>query len=118
MDHNRGRKDISYLLLGDNKQKQVYAAIHTCRAMELLSEYDQSFRDQVIRLKEKGFSTEEAFCTLLGIEGDPYIELLKLETRNSNIETNSTLNTQNSKLKTILSGVHPFAGTEYSVPFH
>jgi len=33
----------------------------------------------VIRLKEKGFSTEEAFCTLLGIEGDPYIELLKLE---------------------------------------
>jgi hypothetical protein len=177
MDHNRGRKDIGYLLQGDNKQKQVYAAIHTCRAMELLSAFDptltgtypigiylpdsdidiichyareelfenvlvnafgfidgfeltrktirgeaciisrfnhsgflfeifgqarpvseqfairhmlieqkvlsdndQSFREEIIRLKEKGFSTEEAFCTLLGIEGDPYIELLKLET--------------------------------------
>jgi len=80
MDHNQDRSDISYLLKGDNKQKQEYAAIHTCRAMELLSENDPSFRDEIIRLKEKGFSTEEAFAFLLGIEGDPYENLLKLET--------------------------------------
>ncbi|MEE4255565.1 MAG: DUF4269 domain-containing protein [Bacteroidales bacterium] len=177
MDHHQDRSDLGYLLRGDNKQKQVYAAIHTCRAMELLSafdptltgtypigihlpdsdidiichyareelfenvlvnafgfregfeltrktirgeaciisrfnhngflfeifgqdrpvveqyafrhmlmehkilsEKDPAFRYELIRLKEKGLSTEEAFCTLLGIDGDPYVELLRLET--------------------------------------
>lgn len=177
MDHCQDLNDISNLLKGDNRQKQVYAAIHTCRVMELLSafdptltgtypigihlpesdidiichyareelfenvlinafgfregfeltrktirgevciisrfnhngflfeifgqarpvreqfafrhmlieqkvlsENDQSFRGEIIRLKEKGFSTEEAFASLLGIEGDPYVELLRLET--------------------------------------
>ena len=86
MDHNQGRSDISYLLKGDNKQKQEYAAIHTCRAMELLSENDQSFRDEIIRLKEKGFSTEEAFCNMLGIKGDPCTGSLNFETRNLRLE--------------------------------
>ena len=176
MDQNQDRRDIRFLREGDNKQKQVYEAIHSCRAMELLSafdatltgtyplgihlqgsdidiicqyvreeffenvlmnafgfregfslqrkeirgetsiiarfnhkeflfeifgqekpveeqyayrhmlienkllsENDKSFKDEVIRLKEKGFSTEEAFAFLMGIEGDPYIELLNFE---------------------------------------
>ncbi|RLD33842.1 MAG: hypothetical protein DRI83_08835 [Bacteroidetes bacterium] len=31
-------------------------------------------------LKEKGLSTEEAFALLLGIDGDPYENLLKFGT--------------------------------------
>jgi len=45
----------------------------------ILEEKDEHFRREVVKLKEKGLSTEEAFCFLLGIEGDPYDNLLKFE---------------------------------------
>ncbi|MCG2616804.1 DUF4269 domain-containing protein [Terrimonas sp. NA20] len=47
---------------------------------KLLNEKGEHFRKEIIRLKEKGLKTEPAFATLLGLEGDPYIALLKLET--------------------------------------
>lgn len=45
----------------------------------LLQQHGDPLRQEVIRLKKEGYKTEPAFCMLLGIEGDPYLELLKLD---------------------------------------
>ncbi|MDW3191758.1 MAG: DUF4269 domain-containing protein [Cytophagales bacterium] len=50
---------------------------HMVKEYETLQQKGPSFKKQVIELKEQGFSTEIAFAQLLGIEGDPYLELLK-----------------------------------------
>ncbi|MEJ8757136.1 DUF4269 domain-containing protein [Pontibacter sp. H259] len=44
----------------------------------LLSRGDQ-FRQTIRELKVKGFKTEPAFAHALGLQGDPYLELLKYE---------------------------------------
>jgi len=46
---------------------------------QLLKEKGESFRKEIIRLKETGLKTEPAFATLLNLQGDPYTELLKFE---------------------------------------
>lgn len=46
---------------------------------KILLEYGQEFTDRIIALKKLGLKTEPAFCKLLGISGNPYLELLKLE---------------------------------------
>lgn len=46
---------------------------------QILNSKDDEFRAQIIELKKLGFKTEPAFAKLLGIDGDPYQELLKLE---------------------------------------
>ena len=53
-----------------------YAYRHMLKEYEILNTNDESFRKSVVELKEKGLSTEEAFASLLGIEGDPYEGLL------------------------------------------
>jgi hypothetical protein len=53
-----------------------YAYRHMIREYEILNTKDENFRKQVLALKQKGLSTEEAFASLLGIEGDPYNGLL------------------------------------------
>ncbi|WP_162618770.1 DUF4269 domain-containing protein [Pedobacter yulinensis] len=45
----------------------------------VLRKYGNEFRAAVISLKRRGASTEEAFCKLLGLPGNPYIALLSLE---------------------------------------
>ncbi|WP_419902951.1 DUF4269 domain-containing protein [Kiloniella sp.] len=45
----------------------------------LLELFGPSFKQSVIALKKQGIKTEPAFAKLLGIVGDPYINLLKLE---------------------------------------
>ena len=47
------------------------------RILELLGD---EFKQQVVKLKQEGLKTEPAFAQLLEIEGDPYQQLLKLET--------------------------------------
>jgi hypothetical protein len=37
----------------------------------------ESFRQEIVRLKKEGLKTEPAFGKLLGLEGNPYEELLK-----------------------------------------
>lgn len=43
---------------------------------KILSKQGDEFKKQIIALKRSGIKTEPAFCTLLGIAGDPYLELL------------------------------------------
>jgi hypothetical protein len=59
--------------------EEQYAYRHMIKEYEILQANDDDFREGIISLKEKGLSTEEAFASLLGIEGDPYIELLNFE---------------------------------------
>lgn len=46
---------------------------------KLLVEGGDKFRKRIIELKEKGYKTEPAFALELGLEGDPYEALLKLD---------------------------------------
>lgn len=45
----------------------------------ILNEKGAEFREKVIKLKSNGMKTEPAFAKLLGLTGNPYSELLKLE---------------------------------------
>ncbi|WP_020590499.1 DUF4269 domain-containing protein [Kiloniella laminariae] len=52
---------------------------HFAIEKRLLDLCGPSFKQSVIALKNRGIKTEPAFAELLGIKGDPYINLLKLE---------------------------------------
>lgn len=56
--------------------QEQYAYRHMLIESQLLESNDEIFKKDIISLKEKGLSTEEAFASLLGIEGDPYDGLL------------------------------------------
>ena len=56
--------------------KEQYAYRHMLIEARILEENDDTFKFSIVRLKEKGLSTEEAFAFLLKIEGDPYNNLL------------------------------------------
>ncbi len=46
---------------------------------KILKRMGDAFKVQVIDLKKLGVKTEPAFCQLLGIQGDPYLNLLLQE---------------------------------------
>lgn len=52
---------------------------HMLVEYKILQQKGESFRRQIIRLKQQGIKTEPAFAKLLGIEGDPYLGLLEYE---------------------------------------
>ncbi len=60
--------------------EEQYAYRHMVIEDMILSGRGEGFRKEVLILKEKGLSTEEAFALLLGIDGDPYENLLKFGT--------------------------------------
>ncbi len=47
---------------------------------KILSSKGDEFRAEIIRLKQDGLKTEPAFAKMLGLQGNPYEELLKFET--------------------------------------
>lgn len=62
--------------------KRQLAYRHMIIEHDLLNQYGEKFRQQIIELKQQGHKTEQAFALLLGLTGDPYIELLKFEKSN------------------------------------
>jgi hypothetical protein len=59
--------------------EQQHAFRHMLIEEQLLQRYGAKFRQQVLALKRQGYKTEPAFAKLLGITGDPYLQLLDLE---------------------------------------
>ncbi len=59
--------------------KQQFAYRHMIVEHNLLKEYGEKLRQQVVGLKRQGHKTEPAFGLALGLTGDPYMELLKFE---------------------------------------
>lgn len=60
--------------------KKQFAYRHLVVEHNLLHQYGEKFRLQIIELKRLGHKTEPAFAIALDLTGDPYTELLKLET--------------------------------------
>lgn len=60
--------------------KQQIAYKHMIIEHKLLNQHGEAFRQKIIELKRQGYKTEPAFALLLGLTGDPYNELLKVET--------------------------------------
>lgn len=60
--------------------RQQFAYRHLIIEYNLLNQYGEKFRQQIIELKRQGHKTEPAFAIALDLTGDPYIELLKVET--------------------------------------
>ncbi|WP_343523377.1 DUF4269 domain-containing protein [Pedobacter sp.] len=57
---------------------QQNAYRHMLIEHQILLERGEIFRQEIIRLKNKGIKTEPAFAQLLGLKGDPYEALLGL----------------------------------------
>lgn len=63
----------------DVPTKEQNAFCHMVIEDCLLQSKGNEFRSAIRRLKSSGLKTEEAFAKLLGLEGDPYQALLKIE---------------------------------------
>ncbi|MCX3265892.1 DUF4269 domain-containing protein [Pedobacter agri] len=63
----------------DIPTQQQNAYRHMLIEYKILLEKGENFRLQVIELKRQGYKTEPAFAKLLGLQGDPYEELLELQ---------------------------------------
>jgi hypothetical protein len=62
----------------DLQSLQQNAYQHMIIEHKILVEEGEKFRQEIIRLKRQGLKTEPAFAKWLGLEGNPYEELLKL----------------------------------------
>jgi len=73
-----GNFDIE--IFGQNiPAEQQNAYRHMLIEHRLLKEKGEEFRKKIIEIKRKGVKTEPAFARLLGLKGNPYLELLGLE---------------------------------------
>ena len=54
---------------------------HMIIESKILNEKGFDFKQKIKKLKSDGLKTEPAFAELLGLKGNPYTELLKLETK-------------------------------------
>ncbi|WP_298761310.1 DUF4269 domain-containing protein [uncultured Psychroserpens sp.] len=71
---------LSFEIFGQHiPTEQQNAYQHMLIEDKILTEKGLKFKQEIIKLKSNGMKTEPAFAKLLGLSGDPYIELLKLE---------------------------------------
>ncbi|MCC9018685.1 DUF4269 domain-containing protein [Flavobacterium lipolyticum] len=69
---------FEFEIFGQNiPTQQQNAHLHMLIEHEILQLKGENFRLEIIKLKQKGYKTEPAFAFLLGLNGDPYAELLK-----------------------------------------
>ena len=61
--------------------EKQYGYLHMIKEYEILVEKDDFFAEKIRILKRNGIKTEPAFCELLNIKGDPYIELLNYKVK-------------------------------------
>ena len=59
--------------------EKQYAYRHMLIEYRILKEKGENFKSKIYDLKKSGLKTEPAFAKLLGLKGNPYEELLKLE---------------------------------------
>lgn len=70
-------RDFEIELFAQNQiSTQQPAYLHMLVEYKILQAHPESFKQQVIQLKQSGFKTEPAFAHLLGLKGDPYQALL------------------------------------------
>ncbi|UTR13738.1 DUF4269 domain-containing protein [Salipaludibacillus sp. LMS25] len=68
--------DVPFDLFGqDQPVTAQYAYLHMVIEHRLLAR-NPTMKDEVIKLKKQGYKTESAFCRLLGLQGDPYEQLI------------------------------------------
>ncbi len=73
-------EDFEVEIFGQNlptTQQRGYR--HMLVEHRVLEKRGEHFRQRIIQLKNKGHKTEPSFAIALGLEGDPYEALLKLE---------------------------------------
>ncbi|PKR76846.1 DUF4269 domain-containing protein [Halalkalibacillus sediminis] len=69
-------REFEFELFGQPKPvKKQNAYLHMIIEDFLLKERPR-LKEEIIQLKESGFSTEAAFCEVLGLSGDPYEQLI------------------------------------------
>lgn len=72
--------DFEIEIFGQNIQtNQQRGYRHMIVEHRILKERGGEFRKRIIELKEQGYKTEPAFAYELGLNGDPYEALLKLD---------------------------------------
>lgn len=72
--------DFEIEIFGQNMPtKNQNAYRHMLIEHEILVRKGEDFRQKIVELKNEGYKTEPAFAKLLGLKGNPYEELLKLE---------------------------------------
>ena len=65
-------------IFGQNRPVEEQEAYkHMLIEYKVLQYKGEEFRQKIIELKKQGLKTEPAFAKLLGLSGDPYLELLK-----------------------------------------
>ena len=60
--------------------EKQYSYLHMLIEEQILQEKGCEFKKQIVELKKQGIKTEPAFAQMLGLKGDPYLELLKFDT--------------------------------------
>ena len=61
--------------------KLQYGYRHMIVEHELLQRKGEAFRQEIISLKKQGYKTEPAFAKALGLTGNPYEELLRVDAK-------------------------------------